>query len=81
MPSDFYCYECGDELTVSSRISKKTGEIVVDFWCEDCCDECYSIRMLTGVKEKDFQKLLANGKAIKKEMKVERVDPEEEEEP
>jgi hypothetical protein len=66
MPINIYCYECGAPLTVSLSEDDETGEIIIDFWCEEGCENDYDFRILTGLKDKDIKELYEGGQPIRK---------------
>ena len=55
---------------------EKTGEIVVSFSCAGEEDDSFILDILTGLGEKDLDKLKEKGKLIRKEMKIRLLERE-----
>jgi len=64
------CPECGAPLSLAAQKDKKTGQIMVSFWCEGPGDDAFIFDILTGLKDEDLEKLKEKGKLIRKEMRI-----------
>jgi hypothetical protein len=67
------CPECGEPLSVSIDKDGRTGQIVVDLFCEGDGDDQFEIHILTGLTDKDLKHLKGVGRIVKKGIKLKLV--------
>jgi hypothetical protein len=75
------CPECGYYLT-GTRFYKKdtTGEIIIEFFCDEAGDDWFRFQILTGLTDDDIAKLTKIGKTIERKMGLKLVERKSEEE-
>jgi len=61
---------------VEAEKDEKTGEIVVSFSCAGEEDDSFILDILTGLRERDLDKLREKGKLIRKEMGIRLLERE-----
>ena len=62
------CPECGNPLSIAVDKDDDTGEIMIEFWCEGTGEDIFDFVILTGLWDKDLEKLRHETK--RKEMKI-----------
>lgn len=81
LEEDPLCPECGYELT-GIRVLKddETGEITIEFFCDEAGDDVFRFQILTGLTDEDIENLWEKGKTIRKEMGIKLIERKSEEE-
>jgi len=57
----------------------KRGKITLEFFCDEGGEDIFSFQIVTGLTDKDIERLKEKGKAIPKEMAVRLIDRKSEE--
>jgi len=70
MSTRLLCPECGECLYSKLLIDDKTGELVIDIYCEGDSDDEFELQILTGLTENDVDFFDKIGEIITKQMKV-----------
>lgn len=70
MSTRLLCPECGEFLYSKLLIDDKTGELIIDIYCEGDLDDEFELQIMTGLTEVDIDFFDKIGEITTKPMKV-----------
>ena len=64
------CPECGELLYSKLSIDDKTGELIIDIYCDGDSDDEYQLQIFTGLTFEDIEDLEIKEKIFSKKMQI-----------
>ena len=77
---DVLCPECEYEHAKNILKDNVTGEIAIEFFCDQAGEDVFHFQLLTGLTDDDIAEFTKIGKTVRKEMTLRLVQRKSEEE-